>query len=93
MLNDAFGMDDRGATATASIQPHRLPRATRKVRAAAKYVGGRDFARTGALSSRPCRRRIVVEPNSGLPDLMIVRWFAQPRVKFRFCGSPAGQGL
>ena len=92
-LDDVFGMDDRGATKTTGIQPHRLHRAKRKVSAAAKCVGGRSFARTGALSSLPCIRRIVVEPNSGFPDNQIVRWFAQPRVKFRFCGSPAGQGL
>ena len=79
MLNDAFGMDDRGATATASIQSHRLPRAKRKVSAAAKCVGGRGFARTGALSSRPCRRRIA-EPHSGLVAHQIVRWCVQPRV-------------
>ena len=76
-------MDDRGATTTTGIQPHRLHRAKRKVSAAAKCVGGRSFARTGALSSLPCIRRIVVEPNSGLPTFQIVRCIELTQVELR----------
>ena len=76
-------MDDRGATKTAGIQPHRLHRAKRKVSASAKCVGGRDFACTGALSSRPCLRRIGVEPNAGLPGTMIVLCIELAQCKLR----------